>query len=297
VNIPTLGDTVTCIRYHVWWPSSGDPFYQANIPENTARTNFYGVGGVPNARVDGIINAGSNYSMWGNFIRGRAVVDAPVDLELQGYYAAPNGMVRVLAEVTDFLAYSDLRLFVILTEDSIFYAAKYYSQTMRDMIPTSSGDPVTLFSPGDTLLREYNYTVDGAWDGSKVNVVVVLQDYTSKEVIQVASTRITLLGVEEGIVREAHPVRLALSDGFPSPFRDRTRIEYTIPSAGHVDIRVYDSAGNLVRTLLSGTEVAGTHLEHWDGRDDSGRELASGVYFSRLSFGGESRVSRVSLIR
>ena len=292
-----LGDTVTCIRYHVWWPSSGDPFYQANIAENTARTNYYSVSGVPNARVDGIINAGSNYAMWGNFIRGRAVVDAPVRLELQGSYAPPNGMVRVLGEATDFLSYSDLRLFVILTEDEIFYAAKYYNQTMRDMIPTSSGDPCYLLSPGDTLLREYNYVVDGAWDGSKVNVVVVLQDYATREVLQVASDRITALGVEEGLARDSRPVHLALSSGYPNPFKDRTQMEYTVPSAGHVEIRVYDSAGNLVRTLLSGTVSAGTYVERWDGRDDFGRELASGVYFSRLSFGGEARVSRVSLIR
>ena len=292
-----------CIQYHTWWPSSADPFYSANVSENTARTNYYQPGSkyVPRAFIDGILDGGSTYSMWGNFMRGRAVVDAPIRIDLEGSYAAPNGMVRVHVEATDFLSYSDLRVFVVITESNIFFAGPngttIHNQTMRDMIPSSSGDPVSLMSPGDTLIREYNFTKGGTWDENNCDVVVFVQDNATKTILQAASQDILLLGVEESVNRGRDAVRLALSDGYPNPFRDRTEIEYQIPSAGRVELRIYDSAGNLVRTLLSGTESAGIHIETWDGKDDSGRELASGVYFSRLSFGGEARVSRVSLIR
>lgn len=273
--------------------------YQANIAENTARTNFYQPASkyVPRAFIDGIIDGQYFYSMWGNFIRGRAIVDAPVDMQLQGYYIGPDGMVRVLAEVTDFLLFSSLRVFVIITEDNVFYASDYWHQTMRDMIPSSNGDPVTLMSPGDTLLREYDFTIDGSWDDTNCNVVVILQDYTTKEILQSAVSRIAdLTGVEEIEGRRSASL-FALSPGYPNPFNDRARIEYTIPSNGRVELRIYDSSGSLVRTLARGWESAGKHVEYWDGRDDHGREVASGIYFSRLSYEGNTRASKMSLVR
>ncbi len=250
--------------------------------------------------MDGIIDGGFNYAMWGNFIRGRSAVDAPVRLELEGSYSSPSGMVRVLAEATDFISLSSLRIFVVITEDSILFSApngtQIHNQTMRDMIPGSTGDPVSLMSPGDTLVREYNFTIGGAWDEDHCNVVVLIQDYTTKEVLQVASARIYLLGIEEKEL-SSRPRVLRLSAPRPNPFKDRATIEYVLPSKGHVELRIYDSAGSHVRTLVDGDSAPGTHTEYWDGRDSSGREVSSGVYFSHLSFEGEVRVGRMSLIR
>jgi hypothetical protein len=298
-----LGDTVACIQYHTWWPGGSDPFYLANVTENTARTNYYQPGSkyVPRAFIDGILDGGSSYSMWGNFIRGRAIVDAPVKIDLEGSFSAPNGLVRVLVEATDFLSYSDLRIFAVITESGIFFNAPngttIHNQTMRDMLPNSSGDPVSLMSPGDTLLREYSFIADVAWEIPNCDVVVFLQDNATKEILQAASQDILSLGIEESAARGSRIARLELSTGYPNPFKERAQVRYSIPSSGHVGLRVYDSAGNLVRTLLSGDAPAGTYIEYWDGRDESGRELASGVYFSRLSFGGETRVSRITLLR
>jgi len=301
--IPALGDTVTCIQYHTWWPSPSDPYYQANIAENTARTNYYqpGTKYVPWGNIDGIIVGGFTYSQWGNLIRGRAIVDAPVDIQLQGYYNDPNGMVRVLVEATDFLSFSSLRVFVVITEDDIFWSApngtQIHDQTMRDMIPGATGDPVSLSSPGDTLLREYNFTVDAGWDDSNCNVAVFIQDYTTKEILQSALSRIAdLVGVEEIEARRTASL-FALSPAYPNPFGDRARIDYTIPSNGRVQLHIYDSSGSLVRTLVRGWESAGKHMEYWDGNDDHGREVASGIYFSRLSYEGNTRAIKLSLVR
>ena len=303
--IPALGDTVTCIQYHTWWPSSSDPYYQANIAENTARTNYYQPGNkwVPWGNIDGIVVGGTGYTQWGNFIRGRYIVDAPVDIRLQGYYSDPNGMVRVLVEATDFLSFSSLRVFVVITEDDIFWpgpnGTQIHEQTMRDMIPSSSGDPISLSSPGDTLLREYNFTIDGSWEVSNCNAVVFIQDYATKEIVQSALSGVldlTMPGVEEIEARRTASL-FALSPGYPNPFSDRARIEYTIPLNGRVQLHIYDSSGSLVRTLVRGWESAGKHTEYWDGNDDHGREVASGIYFSRLSYEGNTRAIKLSLVR
>jgi flagellar hook assembly protein FlgD len=56
-------------------------------------------------------------------------------------------------------------------------------------------------------------------------------------------------------------------------------IGYSLAEAGHVELRVFNSHGQLVRTLVSGHTSAGVHSVKWDGRDDAGREVGSGIYF------------------
>ena len=68
----------------------------------------------------------------------------------------------------------------------------------------------------------------------------------------------------------------------PNPFPRTARIHWNLAQAGHADLRVYDASGRAVRTLLSANMAAGEHLAMWDGRDDTGRELAHGIYFVRL---------------
>ena len=69
----------------------------------------------------------------------------------------------------------------------------------------------------------------------------------------------------------------------PNPFNPVTSVDYDIPDGGgSVDISVFDIAGRHVATLYSGHHESGTHRVAWDGRDDRGRDVASGIYFVRL---------------
>jgi len=86
-------------------------------------------------------------------------------------------------------------------------------------------------------------------------------------------------------------------DARPNPFGMVTRVEYSIPESSPAVLRVYDTSGRVVRTLLRGVASVGSHEAVWDGSDDSGARLTSGVYFLRLSTNAESRISRVVLVR
>lgn len=81
---------------------------------------------------------------------------------------------------------------------------------------------------------------------------------------------------------ENTPGTFRLDPARPSPFRARTSIAYALPAAGPVSLRVHDLAGRVVRILTDGPQAAGVHRVVWDGRDDQGRSLASGVYLYRL---------------
>lgn len=71
--------------------------------------------------------------------------------------------------------------------------------------------------------------------------------------------------------------------GFPNPFGDRTSVQFLLPSPQPVNVRVYDSAGRLVRTLLSGPLGSGRHDLSWDGRDGSGQAVSNGIYYLRVT--------------
>ena len=84
----------------------------------------------------------------------------------------------------------------------------------------------------------------------------------------------------------------------PNPFNPRTTLRFELAKPGAVDLRLYDVAGRLVRTLCDGREAlpAGRHAVAWDGTDDGGRQLPSGVYLGRLSAGGETTARALTLL-
>ncbi|NNE44367.1 MAG: T9SS type A sorting domain-containing protein, partial [Gemmatimonadetes bacterium] len=90
------------------------------------------------------------------------------------------------------------------------------------------------------------------------------------------------------------PQRLEIAAVSPNPFAAATRIEYRVPgsAAGPVRLSVFDVSGRRVARLVDGPREPGTHRLTWDGRDTSGRALASGVYFVRLEAPGAAAETR-----
>ena len=89
-----------------------------------------------------------------------------------------------------------------------------------------------------------------------------------------------------------------LHQNVPNPFNPRTAIAYEVPaSGGHVRIRVYDLGGRLVRTLLDEQQSPGRHTVIWNGVDDGGRTVASGLYLYRLEAPAASFTRKMTLVR
>jgi predicted GH43/DUF377 family glycosyl hydrolase len=98
-------------------------------------------------------------------------------------------------------------------------------------------------------------------------------------------------------VLEGVPQSYALLGNYPNPFNPETTIEYQLPRAGQVNISVYNSTGELVRTLLHGYQPAGNFKLHWDGKDENGNHVASGVYLYRLRGSEFSATKKMILMR
>ena len=97
------------------------------------------------------------------------------------------------------------------------------------------------------------------------------------------------LGVDDFAAPRAF---LALASANPSRGA-QTTLRFGLATSGRVSLALYDASGRRVRTLASGALEAGEHSARWDGRDDSGHEVAAGLYFAKLEAGGSARTVRV----
>ena len=92
-------------------------------------------------------------------------------------------------------------------------------------------------------------------------------------------------------------LKLSLEQNHPNPFNPVTRIDYTVDEAGTVHLAIYDISGKLVRTLVNRRMRSGTHSEEWDGRNNGGRAVASGIYFYRLTAGKKSLARKAVFLK
>lgn len=83
----------------------------------------------------------------------------------------------------------------------------------------------------------------------------------------------------------------------PNPFNPLTKVRFSAPAAGAYSVEIYDVSGRLVRTLRGQALQAGTVETEWNGRDDAGNSVSSGVYLLRGSIAGQEEIRRATLIR
>ncbi len=90
---------------------------------------------------------------------------------------------------------------------------------------------------------------------------------------------------------------LSLDGAHPNPFRDHTSVAFSLPDRQRATVAVYDVTGRLVRTLASQTLDRGLHEKTWDGLDEAGAKVPSGVYFGVLRTGGDQLVRKIIVLR
>jgi hypothetical protein len=97
--------------------------------------------------------------------------------------------------------------------------------------------------------------------------------------------------------RESLPERFALKQNYPNPFNPATTINYNLNVSADVKLVVYNILGQNVRTLVNRTVQAGEYSAHWDGRDEIGNLVSTGIYFYRLEAGDQIQVRKMLLMK
>jgi hypothetical protein len=93
------------------------------------------------------------------------------------------------------------------------------------------------------------------------------------------------------------PVIAYVEDNRPEPFNPRTNITFGLHNDTVTTLRIYSAGGRLVADLYQGLLDAGDHTVTWDGRASDGRQVASGIYFFEVRAGGETRTSKLVLVK
>ncbi|MFC1509029.1 T9SS type A sorting domain-containing protein [Candidatus Omnitrophota bacterium] len=96
-------------------------------------------------------------------------------------------------------------------------------------------------------------------------------------------------------VSAKEPVRDILFENYPNPFNPSTTIRYSLRENRHTTLTVFNSLGQEIRTLVDSPQTAGVHTASWDGRNELGQNVSSGVYLYRLRSGGYVKTMKMVL--
>ncbi|NKB65855.1 MAG: T9SS type A sorting domain-containing protein [Candidatus Latescibacteria bacterium] len=145
--------------------------------------------------------------------------------------------------------------------------------------------PLYLFAGADQAIQAVNIT-------GNLHGTFYLDDI---RLVTAASSAASNTAVEERA--DGGPGTFALAQNYPNPFNSGTTIRFSLPTAAPVELELFNLAGQKVATLAQGLRPAGSYTLGWDGRDEEGRELASGLYLYRLQAGQRVETRKLLLLR
>jgi hypothetical protein len=160
-------------------------------------------------------------------------------------------------------------------------------QVVYQWLPIGSSPIITGNGAKDTLIVRNGkqlLTYLGASDSVNFKWSVAAKDPTNpvvycKDTMTVKLVRGTITGVNEF---DLIPTAFSLSQNYPNPFNPTTTLQFGLPATSHVSLRVYDYLGREIATLLNDERPAGYVRVSWNGTNNSGAHVASGVYFYRI---------------
>ncbi len=170
----------------------------------------------------------------------------------------------------------------IVVRDGLAYlACSYHGLLVLDVSDPANPQPVAQFS--DNIDEVTAVAVQGNR--------VYLTDYLAGVYI----LEWTTTGIEPPTTQTVQQFRLL--PNYPNPFNPTTTIAYHLPRGSRVELTIFNLLGQKIRTLVNAWQPAGQHQAVWDGRDDAGQPVASGVYLYRLRSDSETQTRKMLLLK
>jgi subtilisin family serine protease len=142
------------------------------------------------------------------------------------------------------------------------------------------------------------FMIDG---GGKIEVGAVIASGSSIEEIRVAlqrgGARYNQATGTDDDNNAALPESFSLEQNYPNPFNAETRIGFSLSAGGDYRFEIYNGLGRLVKSISNHAANAGPQDIRWDGKDNGGQDVASGVYFYRISFSGQMQTRKMVLLK
>lgn len=190
--------TISHIIYHVWWPGANDPMYLLNQADNTTRTNYYGVNGVPDIIVNGTRVSTGSSAPTVNAVNSGNAETSPFKIVLLQRALSDNLIevgVRIIRDPGDHTTFPTTRLKVGLTEKMVYFQSppgtngeSHFSSVTRKMLPDGNGTVITIPAPGDSVEYILQYVPTAAFlqavNMDSLRVVAFIQNETNKYIYQ-----------------------------------------------------------------------------------------------------------------
>ena len=234
----------------------------------------------------------------------RVVFEGETSLQVQTSAGKAGEFWKVLyraQERVDLVGYRTLRFAihpgdVDLTDQSTFRVALGESQI--DLLdPTLLGGGIDLDARAWQVVElplsmfEVEAPIDGIVFSGNLAGTFYLDDLRLLTIVE--TSRPTAVEEDES----ATPRTFSLGQNYPNPFNSGTVIRFELPEAGETKLTVYNLVGQVVASIVDGTRDAGAYTVRWDGRDEDGRSLATGVYIYRMQSGNDVETRKLLLLR
>ncbi len=264
-------------------------------------------------------------------VHGVDLADANGDGKDEAYFANLQGAVWVVtsADVST-LSTSDIHLIEDTTEQwletgignlsgrglDFVIAASNASKAVDYQYTGGPGGDVTdggNYSP--TTIVDVDFFANTVPGGLRVYGLDVADDMDGDGVPEIVFTRgstrggadapaIFIFELQQGILTTSVensvtgiPETFDMLQNYPNPFNPQTAIVYDIAKAGQVSLSIYNVLGQKIRTLVDGLQNASRHTVQWDGKDDNGAQVTSGIYFYRIHAQGFTQVKQMLLLK
>ncbi|GAB4177155.1 MAG: hypothetical protein Kow00108_12650 [Calditrichia bacterium] len=188
-----IGNVIS-VRYHAWWPGS-DPMYSANTTENRARIQYYGINGVPTYVMDGSVKGTpSSPDLMESQMLERLNETPPFDVKVQTSVVEDTLYCTVVVKAVGPGTDGTFMLRNAIVERYVEYSSppgsngeKEFECVFRKFLNDATGETITNLAQGDSVVFEYQYTLNSTWSKPMLMVVSWIQNDITKEVLQAAA--------------------------------------------------------------------------------------------------------------
>ncbi len=271
------------------------------FPCDSGDTWFYwGEDGYSTIKIDSVVSQPLGKKVYGNF--GAYVIDTTTCVLYSENHVSDDsvslfGLYRFDAQVGDYwvedtISYryigvglaldNPVEVFGVPTRKKSFVFFHFYSDTsLPPHDPTQWFPYITRsFAYGFGMIEE---GIEGG--GGRILIGAILHGDSMGIISDVKEERKTI------------PDRFSLFQNYPNPFNPTTAISYQLSAVSDVALKIYDVLGKEVRTLVNQGQTAGQHVVQWDGTDQHGWHVASGVYYYRLTTPNGSITKKAVLVK
>jgi hypothetical protein len=279
------GVTATSINFEYGSDDGVTTPADLRIVKDGGSGNWVDLGGVGSGAPTGSITSTNNFTSFSDFTLGSAVGDNPLPVELSAFTVTSSG--------------GKVALYWRTESESNNLGFHLYRSTAKD------GEYVRITSTlikghgTDSTPHDYSFLDETAEEGQ--TYWYLIEDVDFAGVVE-RSEPIQVIFRRQAVPLKVLPTQFALFQNFPNPFNPETWIPYQLAEATAVEIRLYEPQGRAVRELFLGNKETGYYktretAAYWDGMDNLGQPVVSGIYFYQIKAGDFMQTRKLAIVK